>query len=227
MAGRDKDELIAEQSAYYGAVASQYEAGALDLPGADEIDAALDEFRPAGRVLELACGPGTWTGRLLREAESVTAVDGSAEMLEIARRRIGDNPRVEFVQADIFKWRPPARYDDVFFGFWISHVPLDRLAEFWQLVDDCLEPDGRVFFADDAYRTDEELIEGEASEVIRRRVPGGASFRAIKVPHTAESLEARLRDLGWEISVRATAGPFYWGSGRRPRRPDPGRTARR
>ena len=209
------DDLIAEQSAYYRAVASQYEAGALEVPGGDELEAALDAFRPTGRILELACGPGTWTPRLLRDAESLTAVDGSAEMLDIARSRIGDDPRVRFVRADIFDWRPAERYDVVFFGFWISHVPLERFAEFWGLVADCLEPDGRVFFADDAYRTDEEQIEGAESDVIRRRVPGGQAFRAIKVPHTAESLQARLRDLGWEISVSATAGPFYWGAGRR------------
>ena len=39
--------------------------------------------RPGERVLELACGPGVWTGHLLRHASEVTAVDTSPEMLLI------------------------------------------------------------------------------------------------------------------------------------------------
>jgi hypothetical protein len=32
-----------------------------------------------------------------------------------------------------------------------------------------------------------------------------------------EELEASLRRLGWEITVRRTSGPFYWGAGHRAR----------
>src|SRR6266511_3494592 len=28
-----------------------------------------------------------------------------------------------FIRADIFEWVPDRRYDVVFFGFWLSHVP--------------------------------------------------------------------------------------------------------
>jgi len=50
----------------------------------------------------------------------VTAVDASPEMLELARHRVGNDPRVRFVLADLFAWRPEGRYDVVFFGFWID-----------------------------------------------------------------------------------------------------------
>src|SRR5262249_46414502 len=90
-------------------------------------------------------------------------------MLGIASARVGEQ-RVRFVLADLFGWRPDRRYEVVFFGFWLSHVPTERFASSWTLVADCLEPDGRVFFVDDGYRTVEELIEGEHSPVIRRRM---------------------------------------------------------
>ena len=170
---------------------------------------------PAGDVLELACGPGTWTPRLLRDAATVTAVDAAPEMLEIARERVGDEDRVRFVLADLFAWRPDRRYDVVFFGFWLSHVPLERFAAFWALVDECLVPGGRVFFADDAYRTPDELIEGAGSSTIRRRLNDGTPHRAVKVPHTPRELELRLAQLGWDITVTSTQGPFYWGAGGR------------
>lgn len=215
MADDELAQLLAEQVAYYRACAPEYLDGALDLPGGAELDAALDGFEPAGDVLELACGPGTWTPRLLKDAATLTAVDAAPEMLAIARKRVGDDARVRFVLADLFAWRPDRRYDVVFFGFWLSHVPLERFAEFWALVDDCLAPGGRVFFADDAYRTPDELVEGAASSSIRRRLKDGSTHRAVKVPHTPHALERRLARLGWDINVSSTEGPFFWGAGGR------------
>jgi trans-aconitate methyltransferase len=217
------DELLAEQLAYYRAKAPEYtETGIPELADAElrqaekRLIGALDAFHPSGDVLELACGPGTWTGQLLRRAASVTAVDGAAEMLAIAASAVNDD-RARFIQADLFEWEPDRRYDTVFFGFWISHVPLERFDRFWSLVDSCLKPAGRVAFVDDAYRTPEELVDGHRSSVIRRRLLDGTLFRAVKVPHTAASLQQRLTALGWDITVRMLHGPFYWGEGTRAR----------
>jgi SAM-dependent methyltransferase len=206
--------LLDEQAAYYRAFAPDYEGAALPLPGAVELTEALDAFGPTGSVLELACGPGIWTGQLLQHATEVTAVDGSPEMLAIAAARVRDG-RVRFVPADLFSWRPDRRYDVVFFGFWLSHVPAERFASFWSLVADCLKPDGRVFFVDDTYRTADELIEGEASSTIRRRLTDGSPYRIVKVPYRPAELERRLEELGWRIEVHSAPGPFYWGAGRR------------
>lgn len=205
-------ELLGEQVAYYRAVAAEYGQHALPFPGGAELTDALDAFRPAGSVLELACGPGTWTGRLLRHATDVTAVDASPEMLAIAAARTADE-RVRFVPADLFHWQPDRRYDVVFFGFWLSHVPPDRFASFWSLVAACLRPDGRVFFVDDWYRTADELIEGEQSSTIRRRLADGTAYRIVKVPHRPAELERDLERIGWRVTVRPTAGPFFWGAG--------------
>lgn len=205
-------QLLDEQAAYYRAIAPEYEDHALPFEGGDEVSAALDAFGPTGSVLELACGPGTWTGQLLRHATEITAVDASQEMLAIARARHSSD-RVRYVQANIFDWQPDRRYDVVFFGFWLSHVPLDLFEPFWSLVADCLHPAGRVFFVDDAYRTPDELVEGESSSIIRRRVNDGTGYRAVKVPHPPAELEQRLARTGWRISVTTTSGPFYWGAG--------------
>jgi hypothetical protein len=137
---------------------------------------------------------------------------GSPPSTRRPRWVVGDE-RVRFVRGDLFSWRPDRRYDGVFFGFWLSHVPLERFAAFWGMVRDALKPGGRVLFVDDAYRTEEELIEGEASSTIRRRLLDGTAFRAVKVPYEPEALEARIRALGWDVTVRSTGGPFYWGAG--------------
>ncbi len=212
--GEEQRRLLDEQVSYYRALAPDYLGQALDLPGGDELTEALEAFRPTGSVLELACGPGVWTGRLLRHATDVTAVDASPEMLAIAAAWVGDQ-RVRFVQADLFAWAPDRRYDVVFIGFWLSHVPLERFDSFWSLVADGLKKNGRVFFVDDAYRTADELVEGPSSSTIRRRLDDGTCYRLVKVPHTPTDLEKRLSRIGWNIKVTATAGPFYWGAGGR------------
>ena len=168
-------------------------------------------------MLELACGTGVWTELLLRYATSVTAVDASPEMLAIASARVSDE-RVRFIQADLFTWAPDRRYDVVFFGFWLSHVPLERFESFWSLVADCLEPRGRVFFVDDPHRTPDELIEGESSSTIRRRLNDGTAYRIVKVPYAPADLERRLIRLGWRVTVTPTSGRFFWGAGSPPRR---------
>ena len=192
--------LLAEQIAYYRALAGEYGEHALDLPGGEELLSALNAFQPEGDVLEIACGPGFWTGRLLRHATTVTSLDAAAEMLAIASARI-DDERVRFIQADVFSWRPDRRYDVVFFGFWLSHVPAERFESFWPLIGDCLVPHGRVFFADDRHRTAEELIEGERSSTIQRRLNDGTAYRAVKVPHTASELELELLQAGERLVV--------------------------
>jgi 2-polyprenyl-3-methyl-5-hydroxy-6-metoxy-1,4-benzoquinol methylase len=212
--GEELDRLLDEQRAYYRALAEDYLHQMLDLPGGAELTQALDAFQPTGSVLEFACGPGVWTGQLLRHATDVTALDASPEMLAIAAARV-TSERVRFLQADLFTWRADRRYDVVFIGFWLSHVPAERFASFWSLVADCLKPAGRVFFADDAYRTPDELIEGPSSSTIRRQTPDGSAYRLVKVPHQPADLERQLRQLGWDIKVTSAAGPVYWGAGRR------------
>ena len=84
---------------------------------------------------------------------------------------------------------------------------MQRFGAFWQLVAECLKPDGRVVFLDDAYRATDELIHGEQSEVIRRTLNDGTAFKAVKVPHTPAQLEQQLRALGWVIRVRYLIDP--------------------
>ncbi len=207
------DPRLDEQIDYYRAIAGEYESHAIDEPGKRHLLAAFADFDIRGDVLELACGTGQWTVQLLNKADSLTAIDASPEMIDRARSRIGDNS-VRFVRADLFSWQPVRRYDSVFFGFWLSHVPLERFDGFWALIAASLKPDGQAFFVDDNHRTEAELIEGEHSTVVKRRLNDGTSFRVIKVPHQAGDLDRRLRALGWDVDVSAS-GPFYWGRARR------------
>jgi hypothetical protein len=60
-----------------------------------------------------------------------------------------------------------------------------------------------------------ELVEGERSSTVQRRLTDGTAYRIVKVPHRPADLERQLRRIGWRIEVRSTAGPFFWGTGDR------------
>jgi len=113
-----------------------------------ELDAWLASDPPNGHVLEIAAGSGNRTDRLLRSADRVTAVDAAREMLDLLAAKY---PEVERIEADIFAWEPPQQYDNIFFGYWITHIPAGRRAAFWDLVDRALAPGRRVWFMDNAH----------------------------------------------------------------------------
>src|SRR4051794_16741285 len=96
------DDVLADQVDYYRLRAEEYDVTAYgDVAGESKHIAGLvAPLRPAGRVLEIACGTGLWTEALVRHAESVTAIDAAPETLAIARRRV-PSARVRFEVADV------------------------------------------------------------------------------------------------------------------------------
>jgi demethylmenaquinone methyltransferase/2-methoxy-6-polyprenyl-1,4-benzoquinol methylase len=176
--------------------------------------ALIDEFAPTGDVLELACGNGSFTRELVRYARTVTAIDGSPRMLERNRVEVADS-RVTYVNANIFDWQPERRYDAVFFGFWLSHVPPTSFDEFWALVRSSLRVGGRVAFVDEddrgANNDDIHLVDNVP--VAPRTLRDGRRFDIVKVYWDPTELEDRLRTLDWHVAVRRVGGTFLYGSG--------------
>jgi demethylmenaquinone methyltransferase/2-methoxy-6-polyprenyl-1,4-benzoquinol methylase len=233
----ERDPVVAEQIAYYCARAPEYDewflrTGRYERDPAwvarwngevDEVRWALRDARPAGRILELACGTGLWTEWLLPHARALTAVDASPEVIELNRARIAesDEPaleRIRYVASDLFTWPGDGLYDFVFFGFWLSHIPPDRFDGFRELVDRCLAPDGRFFFVDnlqDSGSGGQAPQPGDADHVQRRRLNDAREFDIVKVFHEPSQLAERLTGLGWSTNVRATAEFFVHGTGTR------------
>jgi SAM-dependent methyltransferase len=221
MARVEEDALVREQIEYYRARAPEYDVTSSPpcdplAPYERQIEMGLDGFRPTGRVLEIASGTGVWTVHLLRYASSVTALDSSPEMHGASWRKIGGDPRIRYLHADVFSWEPDERYDVVFFANWLSHVPPGRFLRFWETVRGALAPAGRVFFADelaDAWRYQEffrETFAGDPSvPVVRRSLLDGRAFRVVKVFWNPEELRSALDAMGWDVGIH-TAGPFVW-----------------
>ncbi len=216
--GDEVDSLLAEQIAYYRARAGEYDETGVVGAAEEErlLRAALETFRPRGRVLELACGTGQWTGQLAASAQSVVAVDASPEALAINRRKVG-NPRVRYVEADLFNWSPVESYGTVFFAFWLSHVPPERFDAFWTLVAASLAPGGRVFFIEDrpSIAAREHTPPDQPAYVVERELLDGRTYRAIKAFREPQRLRRRLSTLGWEFDVETVGPRFFYATARR------------
>lgn len=214
---RVTDDVLAEQVDYYRHRADEYDVTAYgDVAAArTRITRLVEEMRPAGRVLEIACGTGMWTAALATSADSVTAIDAAPEALAIAQQRVG-SPHVRYEVADVFGWDAGTRFDVIFFSAWLSHVPASRFDEFWSSLGALLSDDGRVLFVDEHVdeRDKEQYVQGRA-EIVERRLGDGRTFRVVKNFIEPRQLEARLRELGWHCRVRRDGQDWIYGEARR------------
>ena len=180
------------------------------------VDAWLARQRPAS-MLELACGTGLFTRRIAPRVGRLTCIDASPEVLEINRARVAAT-NVEYVEADLFEWRPRERYDAIFFSFWLSHVPDSRFAAFWETVGSALATDGSVYVIDSAYdptsTARDHVLPGRAAGVATRKLNDGREYRIVKLFWEPRLLAGRLTELGWSAAIAQTSSYFIYGEAR-------------
>ena len=226
-----EESLIRQQIEYYRARAPEYDEWCLRLGRYDrgeehrrrwftelnEVSEALETSHPRGTILELACGTGLWTRHLAPQADRLVAVDVSTEAIEINRGRL-ENDKIDYVEADLFSWRPRERFDYVFFGFWLSHVPASRIDAFWDMVKEALVPGGVVFFVDNLQTHESTAYDHEPPETTGRalrKLNDGRQFEIIKVFYEPDKLERDLAARGLVGYVRGTETFFLYGCLRR------------
>ncbi len=226
------DAVIESQILYYQARAVEYDewfyrkgrydygeaSNARWFAEAEEPIEALARMPQSAEVLEFAPGTGIWTERLAGMAAHVTAVDSSAEMLAINRAKLGAlAEKVTYVEADIFQWQPDRLYDMVFFGFWLSHVPVERVRDFFDKVASALRPGGSLFFVDGrpeptVTAADQQHPEN-GSQIMTRKLNDGRTFQVVKNFYATDDMERRFSDSGLRVEVRETATFFVYGFG--------------
>lgn len=103
------------------------------------------------RVLDLGCGQGDLTIRLLKQGAVVTGLDLSAGMLEVARQRVelyAGGCRARFVASPAERTGLPSASFDVIVGRWILHH-IDLPAAAMELAR-LLAPGGRAIFLENS-----------------------------------------------------------------------------
>lgn len=223
-----EESILSEQVAYYRARASEYDQwhlreGRYDrgeehkqrwFRELDTVRFALEGEQPFGACLELACGTGLWTNRLAAGADSLTAIDVVPETIEINRTKF-QGETIRFEVADLFEWQPTQLYDFVFFGFWLSHVPLNRFDKFWYMVRDALKPGGKAFFVDNLQTQDSTAINHtpiDDSGVVQRKLNDGTIFNIVKIFYNLGHLKTKLEGIGFQGHILKTGQFFYYGS---------------
>jgi len=221
-------ELLQEQIEYYRERALEYDEwffrqGRYDRGEAHrqqwvaevaEVEEFLRAIKPSGDILELACGTGLWTQHLASLATHLTAVDASPEVITLNQARVNCE-LVEYIVADLFNWIPNQKFDLVFFGFWLSHVPTERFIDFWQMVKDSLKPNGRVFFVDSLFDHTSPATNHIAlhqNGYSERKLNDGRIYQVVKVFHEPVQLEKSLQELGWSGRINSTSTHFIYGS---------------
>ena len=224
------EDILLEQIAYYRARAAEYDewfyrqgrydhGPELNQQWASEVEVvrqALHRLGPVNDVLELACGTGIWTQELLKTGQRITALDASPEVIKINRVKL-QSDRVHYEQVDLFTWEPQQQYDLVFFGFWLSHVPPEKLEAFLQKVAKALRPGGHLFLVD-SQRTpsstarDHTPYEEQNIHHVRK-LNDGREFTIVKVFYTPDELTGKLRALDIAPDVRLTENYFIYGGG--------------
>ena len=164
---------------------------------------AFDRVPVHGEVVELAAGTGAWTERLVGRVRALTVLDGSNEMLDVNRARLGAaSTRVTYEVVDLFGWRPAQVWDACVFGFWLCKVPDDRVDGFLQTVADALRPGGVVCCVDKTAEVE------RATELEARTLNDGRQFTIVDHPRPPHRLVDLFAASGMEVEVE-TVGPRF------------------
>lgn len=217
-------DLDREMIEYYEARAPEYDDWYLrhgryahgpihDAAWHAELDAAgrwLDGLPMQGEIVDLAAGTGWWSP-LLAAKGVASLYDASAASLARARERlVAHGLRAHLHVRDA--WAAPDRpVDALVTGFWLSHVPVDRLDAFLAVARTWLKPGGLYAFIDSlddpqAGTTDRvPPLDG----IQRRRLADGREFRVVMAYHDVATLETALRGAGFDDVELTTTGRFF------------------
>lgn len=200
---------------YYAARAPEYDRIYAKPERQDDLR-AIERWLPtvfAGRsLLEVACGTGYWTQFIAPVATRVLAIDAAPETLQIARSRVADG-RVEFATGDAYALPPAATgFESAFAGFWFSHVPKRRVAEFLAGLHRALVPGARVVFLDNRYvegnSTPVSAADAEGDTWQWRTLEDGSRHRVLKNFPDEAGLRAATQGIARELHFHAWK--HYW-----------------
>ena len=222
--GEVPTDIGAEMLAYYEARAPEYDDWYLrrgryargpihDTAWNAELDVAgrwLDGLPITGEIIELAAGTGWWSPLLASKGE-LSLYDAAPAPLERARERlVAHHLRAHLHVRDA--WKAPDRaVDAVFAGFWLSHVPRERLPTFLDIVRQWLKPGGTFTFIDSLPDPQSGAADQpvSADDLAVRRLDDGRQFTVVKVYYEPLELEAAFAAAGFVDARVTTTGRFF------------------
>jgi SAM-dependent methyltransferase len=217
--------LDPEMVAYYEARAGEYDDWYLrrgrynhgpidDMAWRSDLDTAgrwLDELGLSGKIVELATGTGWWSPLLAGRGE-LWCYDAAEAPLELARQRlVAHDLRAHLHVRDAWA-EPEFAADALFMGFWLSHVPRERLPAFLALARRWLVPGGTVAFIDSRHDPSSSALDHRPppdATTVERTLADGRTFTIPKVFYAPAELEDALRTAGFEAPTVTTTSRFF------------------
>ena len=139
------------QAQYDADVAACEEAGDYPFAGYTEMHQQVFDIvhaREGVSVLDLGCGTGRLTARMLDAGHPVTAVDFSENMLEAARKNA---PAARFLQAELMeapKMLGESKFDCILAVYSIHHLPDQEKYALLTALKAHLKPEGVIVLGD-------------------------------------------------------------------------------
>lgn len=203
-------------ASYYSRRVSEYDA-IYDKPERQESIQALTQLLVGlladRRVLEIACGTGFWTARYSRQSRGVTATDINQSVLDIARKRLADDPAVQLQVSDAFALETAGDgFDGAFAGFWWSHIRLTEIRRFLDGLHARLVPGARVVFIDNMFvpgsNTPISRTDADGNTFQRRRLADGTEYEIVKNFPMEDPFRKIIGNAGDRISFESFQ--YFW-----------------
>ncbi len=135
-----------QKEMFWSKTAKDFEEKNNQIIGKESMQIVLDTLTKEtnlGNTLELACGNGTYSKTLVKNAENLICTDWSEEMVTETKRRLKDLPNIKFEQANCFQLQYSDNSFDTVFMANLLHIipnPENALAEAKRI----LKPDGKI-----------------------------------------------------------------------------------
>jgi SAM-dependent methyltransferase len=218
------DATDEQMRSYYAARAPEYDDWYLrrgryshgviaDAAWNAELDSAtqwLDALSISGEIVELAAGTGWWSP-LLASKGTLWLYDANDEPLDKARDRLVAHGLAAHIHVRDAWAEPDRQVDSLFCGFWLSHVPRARLAEFLAICAGWLKPGGTFAFIDSRRDPDSSAKDHPtpADDLSTRRLDDGREFTIPKIFYEPPDLEAALTAAGFSDAKVDTTSRFF------------------
>jgi ubiquinone/menaquinone biosynthesis C-methylase UbiE len=98
-------------------------------------------------VLEIGCGTGRHTQKLVEQGNHVTGIDVSSGMLAVARTKVSSE-KATFIEADFLQYSelPASAFDAVIVSLVIEHI--SALTQFFRKVSNALRSSGELYISE-------------------------------------------------------------------------------
>lgn len=163
------------------------------------IKALAGQFRP-GTALEMGCYHGEFTKKLLQVFDDVTVLEGASDLIEIARKNVGDQ-RASFILGQFESAELTQRFDNIFLIHTLEH--LTEPQPVLKKVRDWLAPGGRLFIVvPNANAASRQIAVGMGLIDFNAAVTEGERAHGHRCTYSLDTLEHEAAQAGFEVTQR-------------------------